>query len=103
MSVLSFGGCGDGNELGMYAEVLTDEEAIEAFGDLLWEAGIRRRVAYRPGKDTVVVVVASGADNPNAKALAPLNGQASLGVGMLQEGHYAEVYRNEELVAWRCR
>ena len=83
MSVLSFGGCGDRRRLGLYAEVLTDHEAIQALKEMLTEAGIEDAVAYQPGVDTVVVLMEASADTPEVKALAPLNGEVSLYEAML--------------------
>lgn len=100
MSILSFGGCGDRRRLGIYAEVLTDEEAIQAFAELLAEAEIEDAVAYHPGTDTVVVLQEANANTLEVKVLAPLNGEVGLHVRMHSDEHSAEVHRNGELVAW---
>jgi hypothetical protein len=47
-----------------------------------------------------VVLREANAHTPEVKALAPLNGEASVYVAMHSDQHMAEVLRNGQLVAW---
>ena len=117
MSVLSFGGCGDRHKLNLYAELLTDDEAVQAFQEILveaemfvsddeilafrkmlTEAGMKDDTAYQPQKDTIVLIANDDADTPNVKVLAPVGEEVSVGAVMLDQEHDVEILRNEELV-----
>ena len=76
MYVLSFGGCGDRDRLNLYAELLTDQDAVPAFqsiladmeemfksdddeisfSKMLAEAGMKDDTAYQP-QDTIVFIM----------------------------------------------
>lgn len=119
MYVLSFGGCGDRDRLNLYAELLTDQDAVPAFqsilanmeemfksdddeisfSKMLAEAGMKDDTAYQP-QDTIVFIMDdySSEDTPDVKVLAPVGEEVSVGAVMLNQEHHVEILRNEELV-----